>query len=196
VFLWAVARGYAKSVSLTDPPELEFIEDKCSSILMELNLKSVAGNQGNSGGVATSNNPTKSTLMAALLQNVNIMTTQTLQSVECEEKKRSMLSRLTPEAESLFTLLSATDWADKKPVMNTFTRKLLVDKDPVKAFNIVTSATRDWKGAVSKRGLAQFFSTGYLATEINIQPGGFTIFMFKPKSGASARATKSLQQSI
>jgi hypothetical protein len=66
----------------------------------------------------------------------------------------------------------------------------------VKAFNIITLATRDWKSSVSERGLAQFFSMGYLATEINIQQGGFTIFMFKPKLGSSALTTKSLQQSI
>ncbi len=197
VFLWAVSKGYSKSVSLSDPPESEFIEEKCHSILDELSPKSDGANQGDPIGVGASNNPsTNPTLIAALLQNVNAMTTQTLKSVEREEKKKSMLSRLTPEAESLFTLLSAVDWSDRKPAMNDFTKRLLSDKDPVKAFNIVSSATRNWKGSVSERGLAQFFSTGYMATEINIQPGGFTIFMFKPKSGASARTTKSLQQSI
>jgi hypothetical protein len=197
VFLWAVAKGYSRSVQLIDPPDSNFICDRFSYILEELDPKSDGSNQANTGGAAAQTiQATDPTLMAALLQNVNAMTTQTLQSVEREEKKKSMLSRLTPEAESLFTLLSATDWTDRKPCMNEFTKKLLADKDPVKAFNIVTSATRNWKGSVSERGLAQFFSTGYLATEINIQPGGFTIFMFKPKSGSSARTTKSLQQSI
>lgn len=196
VFLWAVAKGYSKSVLLTDPPDSDFIDEKCSSILEELDPKSDGPNPESAGGTVATNQATDPTLLAALLQNVNAMTTQTLQSVEREEKKKSMLSRLTPEAESLFTLISATDWTDRKPVMNKFTKRLLSDKDPVKAFNIVSSATRDWKGTVSERGLAQFFSTGYMATEINIQPGGFTVFMFKPKSGSNARTTKSLQQSI
>ncbi len=32
VFLWAVSKGYSKSVSLSDTPESEFIEEKCNSI--------------------------------------------------------------------------------------------------------------------------------------------------------------------
>jgi hypothetical protein len=50
---------------------------------------------------------------------------------------------------------------------------------------------------VSEKGLTQFFTTGYAALDVSIQPGGFTIFMFKPRiAGIQATSSVTLQQGI
>ena len=98
-----------------------------------------------------------------------------------------MLSRLSPEQAALFRLVSATDWHDVDPVINTFTSKLIEDKDLNKAIETIASELRKWSGQVSPRQLALFFSGGYAATDITKSPGGFTIFMFHPKSATVTR---------
>jgi hypothetical protein len=50
---------------------------------------------------------------------------------------------------------------------------------------------------VSKKGLTQCFTTGYAALDVIIQPGGFTINMFKPRiAGIQATSSITLQQGI
>ncbi len=67
----------------------------------------------------------------------------------------------------------------------------------MKALNLIASCTREWKGVVSEKGLTQFFTTGYAALDVSIQPGGFTIFMFKPRiAGIQATSSVTLQQGI
>jgi hypothetical protein len=125
------------------------------------------------------------------------MTEHQLKETERETKKRSMTSRLSIEASDMFTLLSAKDWSDKKPKINLFTEKLTEDKDAMKALNLIASCTREWKGVVSEKGLTQFFTTGYAALDVSIQPGGFTIFMFKPRiAGIQATSSVTLQQGL
>jgi hypothetical protein len=46
-----------------------------------------------------------------------------------EDKKKLMLSRLAPEAAKLFDLLSARDWNNSDPKMNSFVKDLISDKD-------------------------------------------------------------------
>jgi hypothetical protein len=108
-----------------------------------------------------------------------------------------MTSRLSIEAADMFTLLSVKYWSDKKPKINVFTEKLTEDKDAMKALNLTASCTKEWKGVVSEKGLTQFFTTGYAALDVSIQPGGFTIFMFKPRiAGIQATSSVTLQQGI
>jgi hypothetical protein len=60
--------------------------------------------------------------------------------------------------------------------------------------NLITSETRSWKGTVSREGITQLFSMGYAATNIETQPGGFTIFMFRPKNAAQPLLQATLKQ--
>jgi hypothetical protein len=39
-------------------------------------------------------------------------------------------------------------------------------------------------------------NTGYAATDVNIQPGGFTIFMFCPKTTSTSIARSTVEQNI
>ena len=44
--------------------------------------------------------------------------------------------------------------------------------------------------------MTQFFRLGYAATDIETQPGGFTIFMFRPKNVAQPLSQAALKQSL
>jgi hypothetical protein len=59
-------------------------------------------------------------------------------------------------------------------------KQLVEDKDPQRLRNVVDGWTQDWHGCVSyPPALAQFMATGLMSHH---QPGGFTLFMFKPNS--------------
>ena len=54
---------------------------------------------------------------------------------------------------------------------------------PQKAINLIQSETRDWEGTFSVGGFHRMLSNGFLSQEANrANPGGFTIFMFHPKT--------------
>ena len=95
-----------------------------------------------------------------------------------DSRKKSMLNRLPEEQVKLYTLLSARDWHDRRPKMNSFTEDLLSDRDPERAWNHLETISRDWPGEVSKTGLIHFLSRGFRASDVDESPGGFTAFMF------------------
>lgn len=110
--------------------------------------------------------------------------------------EKLMVNLFAPEDEMLFTLLCATGWHDEKPRVPKFMVRLLADKNMTRALNIVESATKKWKGIVSEKGIAKFLASGYIAKDIDDRPGGFTIFMFRPRSYRKARSEKETQSSI
>ena len=206
VFLWAVEKGYATTVSLGDLPDDENLDKKCRGILDKLRPPGPPGPSeggaptGGSGGSAGAGAGTETegdgSLSRALMQNLTALTEQTLKTSEREEKKKSMRSLLAPEAEELFTLLCAADWRDEKPETSEFLDKLLSDKNMTKALGIIRSASTKWAGAVSEKGFAKFLTTGYAAPDIDDRPGGFTVFMFRPLSHRRPRSEKETQSSI
>jgi hypothetical protein len=64
-----------------------------------------------------------------MIKNLTAITASHLKRDAKEDKKRSMLSRLAPEAATLFDFLSAKDWNDSDPKMNPFLKDLISDKD-------------------------------------------------------------------
>jgi hypothetical protein len=62
--------------------------------------------------------------------------------------------------------------------------------------HLITSETRGWRGRVGRRGITQFFCMGYAATDMETQPGGFTIFIFRPKNVAQPLSQAALKQSL
>jgi hypothetical protein len=60
-----------------------------------------------------------------MIRNLAAMTASLLKRDSREEKKKSMLSRLSPEAGKLFDLLAAQDWDDKNPQMLRSMKDLL-----------------------------------------------------------------------
>jgi hypothetical protein len=196
IFLWAVTQGLNRPVILSDPPDTDILDEKQREIQSELEGSPMQHPEPTTPTQTTGEDGTPSALTAALISNLTAVSRVQLDSVGKEDRKKSMLSRFSPEAAQLFTLLSASNWADASPTLNQFATKLLADKDPTKALNLIHSATRNWRGCVCEKGLIQFFSSGYMATDIHLKPSGFSIFMFHPDKTSSGRSTKITQQAI
>ena len=193
VFLWAISNGMGTATDIDDPPESRITDARMLHTRHELTppIRPTLTQPTTTGAFA--GDPA---VMPALVQNLNAMTELALRSAKREEHKTSMISRLSSEQSELFTLLSAKDWRDYKPELSGFAKQLLADRDPFKAMNLITSETRGWRGTVGRRGITQFFCMGYAATDIETQPGGFTIFMFRPKNVAQPLSQAALKQSL
>jgi hypothetical protein len=131
-----------------------------------------------------------------MIKNLTAITASHLKRDAKEDKKRSMLSRLAPEAAKLFDLLSAKDWGDSDPKMNSFLRDLISDKDSHRASGIMMTRTKKWSGEISDKGLLSFFANGFAATDIQESPGGFTIFMFRPITANVSGNRKDRRQQV
>ena len=198
VFLWAVSKGWATPTPLNDCPDQDIISSRCTELFSELMRGPNEQDQvpailpPSPVGVARpqefgqQNLTENPALLPALIQNLQAMTASVLQASEIESGKRSMAAKLSPLAVSLLSLASASNWKDYHPVTNTFMGKLLMDKDATKAINLINSATRNWDGIISEKGLAKFFTTGYSADDIESHPGGLTGFMARPREDTSA----------
>jgi hypothetical protein len=50
--------------------------------------------------------------VAALIQNLNVLTARQLEDKERDQKKSSMTSQMSPETAKIFTLLLAKNWSN------------------------------------------------------------------------------------
>ena len=115
-----------------------------------------------------------------MIDNLTAITASHLKADAKADKKKSMLSRLAPEAAKLFDLLSARDWKDYSPKMNSFAKDIVSDKDSSRAYGIMRTKTKKWAGEISDKGFLAFLANGFAAPDVQKSPGGFTIFMFRP----------------
>jgi hypothetical protein len=95
-----------------------------------------------------------------------------------EEKKLSMMNKMRQETEKFFLILSAKDWNKKKPKLNKFMKRLMKDKGIFQTNELVRSKMRRGEGVVTKNGLIQFLSGGYLCKTVDKKLGNLTFFMF------------------
>jgi hypothetical protein len=131
-----------------------------------------------------------------MIKNLTAITASHLKREAKEDKKRSMLSRLAPEAAKLFDLLSAADWDGSDPKMTPFTEDLISDKDSHRASGIVLTRTKKWLGEISDKGLLAFSANGFAVNNIHESPGGFTIFMFRPIMAHISRNRRDRRQLV
>jgi hypothetical protein len=124
---------------------------------------------------------------SSIAYSLSILAEAQLASKKRDDSRKSMLGRMSDEQADLFRLLSAKGWSDDNPKINSFTRKLVADKELNKAIDVIASELRKWPGQVSTKQLAMFLAKGYAAPDIHFCPGGFTTFMFRPKSAAFHR---------
>ena len=80
--------------------------------------------------------------------------------------------------------------------MPSFTDRLMGDRDINVALSRVYRETKNWPGSISRKQLAKFFRSGFIANNIDQSPGGFTLFMFRPTSHAVNRSLKEEQNAI
>ena len=93
-----------------------------------------------------------------------------------------MLKNLGSHQRALFLLLSATNY-DKDPSYSPTMVDLLSETRALRATSTLRSKTIGWSGTFSKVGFHQFLTSGFVSTEESpSHPGGFTVFMFHPRS--------------
>jgi hypothetical protein len=135
-------------------------------------------------------------LTAALLTAINAMNTASAKQFDREDKKKSMLSKLSPDAEKLFRILGARHWKDDHPSLNPFMTRLLADKEAAKALSMLRIETRLWRGKICEKGAIQFLSNGFQSYDVAGRPSGFSIFICHPSGETLSRPPKELQNQI
>jgi hypothetical protein len=131
-----------------------------------------------------------------MIRSLDAMTSSQIKSEHGEDKKKSMLFRLAPEAESLFTLLSVKSWKDTSPKLKDLIKKILEDQGSNRTLGEMRSlCSKRWTKKISEKGILSFLASGYAAADIVDAPGGFAIFMFSPldamkNTGQKSRASQ------
>ena len=108
--------------------------------------------------------------------------TTRLQERAEDKSAKSLIRNLSPVQQALFTKL-CTSHMHKEPTMSSFLTSCLAEKTPLRATNLIAHESRKWKGTFSSSGLTRFLAGGYISQEGSQgEPGGFTAFMFHPRS--------------
>lgn len=98
---------------------------------------------------------------------------------KAKAKRATILSQWTDDSVRLFKLLSAKNWSARRlPKINEFSKTLVSDKKLTRAERLVKMQSRNWPGEIDMSRLTIFLTEGFLADDIIVSPGGFTVFMF------------------
>jgi hypothetical protein len=136
-----------------------------------------------------------SLLTETIARAVDQMAIYQKEKVEAERKKTTLLVAWTDDALDLFRILSARDWGETGlPELNEFVLETIRDKKPNRAINRIEQAGRRWDGLPSPNGLIEFFARGFLAQDVLEEPGGFTIFMCRPRDHITPRSDMEKKQ--
>jgi hypothetical protein len=98
------------------------------------------------------------------------------------ESRTSLLKTLDPVQMALFTSLCTTDLSIP-PEMSQFMTTLTKSKTPQKAIGLLKNRALDWEGTFAEGCCHRLLANGFLSLETNrANPGGFTVFMFHPRT--------------
>jgi hypothetical protein len=176
-FLWASERGLLTPVTLSDMEESPHLNHQCELIVDKIRTPTTpkaGGPLDTASGLAVATH----NLMLSMQK------TETTRIKERAEDKsaKSLIRNLSPRQQDLFTRLCTTHM-HRAPKMPEFLIQCLAEKAPHRTANLLAHESRNWKGTFSAAGLSRFLAGGYLSQEGGHgEPGGFTAFMFHPKS--------------
>ena len=185
--LWASENGMLEEVRMDDVPEdpmMSHIINKVrrrlgGNVMRTTDEAPAAETERNTGGASMEMMALSSQHMVALLNKFQEGNDADRQKKEAE---KSILKTMGPTQRALFTAL-CTRSMSREPSMSEFMKNLTTSKSPQKAINLLLSETRDWEGTFSEGSLHKMLSCGFLSPDANrANPGGFTIFMFYPKT--------------
>lgn len=187
--LWASEQGMLREIRLVDVPESTMMSHLIRGVRGKLTGavarpttgRTVAGNADAQGEGNASME-----MMAASSQSMVALLSRFQEGADSDRQKKetekSILKTMGPTQRGLFTSL-CTARMSVEPTMTEFMMNLTTSKTPQKAINLIQSETRDWEGTFSVGGFHKMLSNGFLSQDPNrANPGGFTIFMFHPKT--------------
>ena len=183
--LWASENGMLKEIRMDDVPE----DPMMSHIIKDVRRRIGGGEVGTATTVGTpvgAAGGASMEMMALSTQSMVALLSKLQEGNDADRQKKesekSILKTMGPTQRSLFTAL-CTSSMSRQPEMSEFMINLTTSKSPQKAINLLLSETRDWEGTFSEGGLHRMLSHGFLSPDANrANPGGFTIFMFYPKT--------------
>ena len=186
--LWASEQGMLTEIRMDDVPEdpmmSHIIKDVRRRIEDERTPTAVTDAALGTGVAAAAGASME--LMALSSQNMVALLSKIQEGTDTDRRKKesekSILKTMGPTQRALFTAL-CTDSMSREPEMSEFMTNLTTSKSPQKAINLLLSETRDWEGTFSEGSLHKMLLHGFLSPDANrANPGGFTIFMFYPKT--------------
>lgn len=129
---------------------------------------------------------------AAFLQAAHALTAAATLMYDDKQSKKSVLGRMSERQQELFTTLSARDWSDETPELNSSVKRLVKDKDSQRLIALVQEWTENWLWTIHDSGLLQLLARGHCSVG---QREGFTAFWFFPK-GLSRTAPKERERIV
>jgi len=180
-FLWAAEKGKLKMLTLQDVPDVPRVNQIIRITKAKLDPTPVL--QGRRDEEVEGGNAAAWALSSQrIVQELNRMHSSREEEKSKKEENLSLFRNMGPNQRLLFTKLS-TNSMDMEPALSEFMTNLMTSKAPQKAIGLLKAETRDWEGTFSDGCLHRFLSNGFLSIEANrANPGGFTIFMFHPKT--------------
>ena len=177
--LWASENGFLTKVNLRDIIENPILNHLIRTVKDKLR----EGPEPTDPGVGDVGAAAAWALSSqSIVQELNRMHESREAAKTLKESNMSLLKALGPAQKNLFTTLSTTD-TTVTPAMSDFMTTLTMTKTPQKAVGQLKTETRDWPGTFSEGCCHRLLSTGLLSEEANrANPGGFTLFMFHPKT--------------
>ena len=182
--LWASQNGGLTPVRLADVKGNPTLNQIMANIKDK--LRAGGGTTERTTATGPDERPADANAWALASQSIVLELTRLQETREAEKSlqasTKSLLRSLGPEERALFTTLSTADMT-VEPVMSDFMTTLTMTTGPLKAIGLLRAATRSWEGTFSEGCCHQLLSTGFLSQNSNLaNPGGFTVFMFHPKT--------------
>jgi hypothetical protein len=183
-FLWASEKAALTPVLLSDVNENPYLNQTIRSIKEKLGGGGSPVNESRSddGDEREARADAWAISSQSIVQELNRMHESRESARDLKEASQSLLKALGPDQKGLFTTLCTTD-ALIVPAMTPFMSSVTMTKTPQKAVSLLRAATRGWEGTFSDGCCHRLLANGFLSVEANpANPGGFTVFMFHPKT--------------
>jgi hypothetical protein len=182
--LWASENGGLTPIQLRDVPSDPVLNQMIRSVKNKLGegarhterndddaAPDRAGREGEASAWAISSQ--------SIVQELNRMHESREAERVRKETSMSLLKTLNPSQRKLFTSLCTEDF-DVEPTMSPFMTNLTISTSPPKSHR---SFAGDWEGTFAEGCCHRFLSNGFLSLGASRGlPGGFTVFMFHPKT--------------
>ena len=181
--LWASENDGLTPILLTDVDD----DPVLNQLIRNIKAKLVVGTSNtNEGGPGPETNHAQATAFVLSSQSIvtelNRMHEDRTTERSLQESKNSLLKTMDSVQKDLFTSLSTTDLSIP-PVMSTFMTTLTKSASPQKAIGLLKNRALDWEGSFSEGSCHRMLANGFLSLEKNrANPGGFTVFMFHPRT--------------
>ena len=181
--LWASEQGSLTPISLEDAPDSPRVDQLIREAKSKLEPHFPREDRERSPGNSSDRGDFDSTSQS-LIRELNRMHNNREEERTKNEESMSLFKIMGPTQRMLFESLSTTDMK-LDPTTTEFMKVLLSTKTPQKAIALLKSETRYWEGTFSEGCVHRFLSSGFLSLNANrAEPGGFTLFMFHPKTVA------------